>query len=733
MSAAAPRPRDNQGAPVPRYDGVAKVTGAARFASDFAVAQPAYAYLLLSDVARGRITAIDETAARRVPGVIDIITHRNRPALKPVAHFGKGGPALSSFPPLDGPDIRHAGQIVGLVLADSYEAAREAAHRVVVRTSQSKASATFGSSGLKIESRAEAQQQEDPRKGDAEAAFAAATTGIEAHYSTPIHHHNPIELFTTTASWDGDELTVHEPSQSVHALRAGLAGQLGLPLDKVRIISPYVGGGFGSKVALGHRTALVALAARQLGRPVKLVATREQGFHIAGHRQETRHHVKLGADAAGKFTAFVHDIDELTDRKDGYANGGIEAVACMYGFGSVASTARLVRADRSPPIFMRCPAELPPMFALESAIDELAAKIGIDPVELRRINDTRVNPVTGAPFTSRSLVECYAEAARAFGWSQRDPRPQSMRRGDWLIGYGCATATYPTQVMSATARVTLNPDGGARVEIASHDIGTGAYTVIQQAVAEGLAVPLDRVRVELGDSRLPPGAIAGGSVGTASSVSAIMDACARIAASLGIAGPITAGNRAAAFKASGSGPVEALGEFVPAGGESKSTAGLHQGKVDISGGPKGARAAFAFGAQFVEVHVHARTREIRVPRMTGAFAAGRIMNTRTAHSQLMGGMIWGLGSALHEVTEIDPRTARYTNTDLGEYLIPVNADCVAVDVILVPETDDGNPSGAKGIGELGNCGVAAAIANAVHHATGKRIRDLPITMDKLLA
>ncbi len=733
MSAAAPTPRANQGEPVVRYDARAKVTGEALYASDVAVKNPGYAYLVTSAIARGKITGFDDAAAKAVPGVVLVMTHLNRPAVKPATFFFAGGAGLSSTAPLAGPDVTHAGQIVALIVADSFEAAREAAHRLVVRTDAQAPAADFGSPGATSVSRAAATKEPDAKKGNALGAIASAAAKVDLKYSTPTQHHNPIELFTTTCHWEDNKLVVNEPSQGVYATRAGIAEQLGIDVDDIHLVSPYVGGGFGSKVAVGHRTALVALAAKQLGRPVKLVASRADGFSIAGYRQATEHRVRLGADKAGKFVGYQHDQSELTDRTDGYNNGGIDNVACMYAFGTVGSVGTLVQADRPPPVFMRCPAELPPMFALESAIDELAEQLGMDPVKLRQLNDTRVNPVTGSPFTSRSLNECYDEAAAKFGWAKRNPKPMSMRDGDWLIGYGCATATYPTQMMSAVARVTLYADGRAKLETAASDLGTGSYTVLQQAVADGLALPVDRVTVALGDSALPPGAISGGSVGASSTVSAIIDACTKIGATLGINGPITGENRTAAFARAGRTPVTAMGEYIPSQSKAKDTSGLYMGKVDIGGGSKGPTTQFAFGAEFVEVHVHSLTREIRVPRMVGAFAAGRILNTRTARSQLMGGMIWGLSSALHEATEIDRRDARVVNDNLGEYLVPVNADVVDVDVILVPETDTKvNPAGVKGIGELGNCGTAAAIANAVYHATGKRIRDLPIVIDKLI-
>lgn len=737
MSKPVPDPQPNMGAAIARKEARAKVTGAARFAADVPLTQPVCAYLVTSTIAKGRIVAMDEAAARAVPGVIDIMSHANRPPVQPIKHFFEGGQGLTSVPPLAGPEIAHDGQIIAMVLAEGFEAAREAAHRLAVRYEREAPSATFGSPGTVQQRTAEViKQRKDTVLGQAEAGFRRAAVVHDAEYATPTQHHNPMELFSTSAHWLGDELTVYEPSQFVYGLRTGLATQLGIAPEKIRIVNDFVGGAFGSKGAVTQRTVLVALAARTLGRPVRLVATRDQGFTISGHRHETRHRIRLGATRDGRFTAYHHDLWELNARSDAYVNGGVEDTAAMYAFPAVMSTAYMVRADRNPPIFMRSPPEVPVMFALESAIDELAVQLAMDPVALRRINDTQKNWVTGKPYTSRSLMKCYDAAGQAFGWSRRQAQPGSMRDGDWLIGWGCATATYPTQVSPAVARVRLVADGSARVEIAAHDVGTGAYTVIGQMAAEGLGIRPEQVTVVIGDSSLPPGPVSGGSCTTASACSAVKIACGQVLARLNIGATASAAQRSAAFERLRLGAVEETGNYVPPTSRSKSTAGLYKGSADITGGTNqdnAGKTMFAFGAEFVEVRVHARTREIRVPRIVGAFAAGRIMNPRTAHSQLMGGMIWGIGSALHEFTEIDHREARYVNDNLAEYLIPVNADIREVDVILVPEVDtETNPSGAKGIGELANVGTAAAIANAVYHATGRRIRELPITVDKLI-
>ena len=373
------------------------------------------------------------------------------------------------------------------------------------------------------------------------------------------------------------------------------------------------------------------------------------------------------------------------------------------------------------------------MFALESAMDEMAEKAGMDPVAFRRLNDTDKDWVTGKPYSSRSLMQCYDEASRAFGWAERDARPGSMRQGEWLVGYGCATACYPTQMGSCIARVTLRADGRARVDTAAHDVGQGAKTVIGQHAAHYLGLPEGSVEVHIGDSSLPPGPLAGGSISTASAGSAIKLAADKILARLGNAPAATPEERHAAFARLGVGEVTEIGEYVAEGTKPEQLGMLTKGIPAFSAAKMQAHTQYAFGAEFVEVHVHSRTREVRVPRMVGAFAAGRIVNPRTAHSQLMGGMIWGVSSALHEATEIDPRRASYVNSNLADYLVPVNADIGVVDIILVPEVDDKvNPAGVKGLGELGNVGTAAAVTNAIYHATGKRIRELPVRIEQLI-
>jgi xanthine dehydrogenase YagR molybdenum-binding subunit len=750
------------GASVTRVDGRLKVTGEARYASDTPLADPVYAALATSAIARGRITAIDDRPARALRGVIDVLTHLNiNGAVKTTKLFSDGGYVGSTIMPLGSDRVWHAGQIVAVVLAETFEAASDGARRLKIEYAPEDAAAGFDSDGATTVAAKDASKTyEDPEVGDAEGAFAAAPVKIDQRYSTPPQHHNPIELFTTSCAWAGGNLTVWEGSQNVTGLKNGLAEQLGIEPEKVHVVSPYIGGAFGSRGSLSQRTALIAVAAKRLDRPVKLVASRREGFTIASFRAETRHHVKLAADRDGKLQALVHEGWEVTSRPDNYKVAGTDASTRLYACPNVASKVSMVHADRQTPGFMRSPPELPYLFPLESAMDELAVALKMDPVELRRRNDTMKEPIKGLPYTSRSLMPCFDKAAAAFGWAKRNPEPGSMRDGDWIVGWGCAATMYPTQLGPATARVTLFPQGTARVQTAAHEIGNGAYTVIALTAADKLGIGIDKISVEIGDSDLPPAPVAGGSNTTASVCNVVAKACEQIRERL--ANAAVSGKDAVfsgqdpsqlvladwnlkgpngrtmplgdAIDRASNGAIEAYAENVPHGVPPEALKKLYQGHATLAGGAKMKdRIQFAFGAEFVEVRVHARTREVRAPRLVGAFAAGQIVDPLTAKSQLMGGMIWGISSALHEATEIDRLRARYTNTDLAEYLIPVNADIQETEVILVPEDDrEVNPLGIKGIGELGNVGTNAAVANAVYHATGVRVRDLPIRLEQLL-
>ena len=741
------------GRPVERIDGVAKVTGAARYASDEPVDKAAFAYLVTSSIARGRVQAFQLEAARAVPGVIDIFTHEN---IGGDAASPKGPDSKATTTSLEDDQVWHAGQIIGIVVAETYEAARESANRVLVTYAEEKPSATFDSPGVAIAAHKQ-ERGPDPKKGDAAGAFASAAVKIDQRYSTPPQHHNPIELFTTTCAWRDGKLTIFEPSQFMWGTKASVAKQLKIKPDTVQAISRYVGGAFGSK-GPNPRTQWIARVAQRIGRPVKLVPTREQGFTIATFRAETRQHVRLGASADGKLVSFFHEGWEVTSRPSPYNVAGVESTARMYACPHIDTAVNVVHADRATPGFMRAPPETPYMFALESAMDELAYELKMDPVELRRVNDTATDPVDGKPFSSRSLMQCFDQAAAQFGWSRRHASPGSVRDGDWLVGAGCATACYPTNLGPAAARVALTADGKAVVQIAGHEIGTGAYTTVAIIAAGALGLKVPDVTVQMGDSDLPPLMIAGGSNNAASASLAVAKACEQIRMRVAQAAVQTQGSvfhgvdlsslvladgmlkgasqqepLAAAVDRAGH-RIEAYAENVPEGLPSSAVADMTQGKpAMLSGAARKDVTAFAFGAHFVEVGVHHLTREVRVRRVVSAFAAGTIVNAMAAHSQFMGGAIWGLSAALHEETELDLQAARYVNSNLADYLIPVNADVPDIEIIVVPEQDEHvNALGIKGIGEIGIVGMNAAVANAVFNATGTRVRALPIRPEKLL-
>ena len=746
------------GQPALRIDGRAKVTGRAVYPSDEPLAHPAYAVLVTSGVSRGRVAGFDLAEAQAVKGVLTILTHLNvGDEVKPPA--GPMGPEQTTT--LESDRIWHDGQIIAVVVAETFEAAREAAFKVKPRYAPEPPSATFGSPGVELEDpRARDKMHEHPQIGDAEAAFGASPVRIDARYSTPTQHHNPMELFTTSCAWSDGKLTIYESSQFVRGLRAAVAKQLGMKPEDVRVISKFVGGGFGSRGSVTSRTAWIALAARRLGRPVKLAPTRDQGFTICTYRAETEQHVRLGADRSGRLAAVIHEGMEVSSRPSPYNVAGVETTGRLYASPNVLTKVTVVHADRNTPGYMRAPPETPYMFGLECAMDELAYALKMDPIELRRINDTDVDPVTHLPFTSRQLMRCFDLAAERFGWRSRNPQPASMRDGDWQVGYGCAAAAYTANIAAAATRVSLFADGRATVAMSAQDIGTGAYTVLAVTVADRLGLRVADVAVDIGDSDLPNAGLAAGSNHTATICNVVAKACedirGRIAQAAAAAGdspfhradPATlklergaltgAGGRreplTAALGRMGLGRVEAYAENLPAGAPPDGLETMrNDGMAMARGSKRPDGVGYAFGAQFVEVRVHRLTREVRAPRAVAAFAAGTIVNPVTAHSQYQGGMIWGISSALHEQTEIDRRNARYINDNFADYLTPVNADIGEAEVIFVPEEDrQVNPLGIKGIGEIGIVGMNAAVANAIFHATGVRIRDLPIRLEKLL-
>ena len=761
------------GAAPHRVEGLLKVTGRALFGADQPLPDAVHMDFALAPIARGRVTSVDDTQARRLQGVCSILTWKD---VGDAIGSGRGADGLQhsgyvsqAHPPLGSPEIHFAGQIIAAVVAETPQIAADAVQRLRFTFESSTPAGHFDSPGAEEVDAYAPLGSTSVSGGDVEAGLAAASTTVDAWYETPPQHHNPLELFQTSCAWseDGQQLTVHESSQSVRGYQHGLALQLGLAPAQVRVVAPFIGGGFGSRGRLGQNTALAALAAKRLGRPVKHVARRRDGFTLRHYRAETRHHIRLGADAEGHLVALDHRSWELTSRDDTFAGAGSDSTSRLYACPNVHTLVRNVRADRQSPGFMRSPPETPYLFAMESAMDELAHALGIDPIELRRRNETRVDSITGRPYTSRRLLECIEEGARRFGWERRDARPGSHSTGTEHVGWGYATAFYPTNISPAEAAVMLTPDLRAVAETSTHEIGTGVRTVITQTVADLLGLPLEAVEARVGDTSLPAAPISAGSSGTASICTALYLACEQLRARLAEAATSAAGDpssvlaglppddvrlsdgrlvsgdasgalsedlRTAVRRAGGGNPLVARVTSIPTGTPERNTARFWEAKPALYGGTdRSDRLQFSFGAQFVEVRIDRHTQMMSIPRMVGVFAAGRIMNRRTAWAQLNGSQIWGMSAVTHEATELDPRSARYVNRDFSEYHIPVIADVGDIQTVMLDEVDTLiNPLGIKGLGELGMTGMNAAVANAVFHATGRRLRRLPIRPGDLL-
>ncbi|MEU7990812.1 xanthine dehydrogenase family protein molybdopterin-binding subunit [Streptosporangium canum] len=686
------------GSGLDRVEGLDKVTGRARYAFEYSPRDLAYAVPVQAAVARGEIRAVDVDAVLKYPGVIAAIWYGNAPRL---ASDDGGELAV-----LQSPRVAYRGQYIGVVVAETLQDAREAAGLVRVEYAAERHDVELRADhpGLYRPEVVNPDFPADVEQGDPDAALAAAPIVVDAVYSTPAEHNNPMEPHATVAAWDGDGLTLHDSNQGASAVRDTVAALFGMPPANVRVISPHVGGGFGSKGLPHPHVVLAALAAKQVGRPVKLAVTRQQMFAVTGYRTPTIQRVRLGADTGGRLTAIVHEAFEQSSTIKEFAEQTTVPTRMMYAAPDRRTTHRLVRLDVPTPSWMRAPGETPGMFALESAMDELAIACGLDPVELRIRNEPETDPESGLPFSSRNLVACLREGARRFGWAGRDPAPGVRRRGRLLVGTGVAASTYPVYRRPSRASARAEPDGRFTVRIAAADIGTGARTVLTQIAADALRAPVDRVQVQIGDSALPAASLAGGSMGTASWGTAVVRACEALLEEL-----------------------DRRGGDLPAGGV--------EADADTSEEIRGQRrfARHAFGAQFAEVGVDVDTGETRVLRLLGVFAAGRIVNPKTARSQFVGGMTMGLSMALLEESVMDREFGDYLNHDLAQYHVAACADVRDIEALWVEEDDPHlNPMGSKGIGEIGIVGTAAAIANAVHHATGVRIRDLPIRLDKLV-
>jgi xanthine dehydrogenase YagR molybdenum-binding subunit len=678
------------GADLERIEAREKVTGAAKYAFEHHADNVAFAAAVQATIAKGEVESVDASDALAVPGVLAVLSHENAPRLRDI------DAELALF---QSNRVSYRGQLVAGVVGETLEAALAGAALVRVEYAQEThdVELRIDHPGLYKPATVMPGQATDTEEGDVDAALAAAQVTVDHVYRTPPYHNNPMEPHATLAVWSEGGVTVYDSTQAPVLVRDSVARAFGLEPERVRVVATHVGGGFGSKLRARPQTFLAVMAAQALGRPVKAALTRRQMFALTGYRTPTIQRLRLGADRQGRLTAVAHDVVEQTSTVAEFAEQTAVATRMMYAAPNRRTTHRLARLDLPTPGALRAPGECPGMFALESALDELAIAFGLDPIELRLRNEPELDPETGRRFSSRNLVACLQEGAERFGWSDRDPTPGVRREGRRLVGTGVACSTYPARRRPSRALVRVEPSGDYVVRIAAVDIGTGARTALTQIAADTLEVEVERVRVELGDTAFPPAFQAGGSMGTASWGSAVVKACREL-------------------RAGGEGRTEALADTTD----------------DIEGDEPFAR--HAFGAQFAEVSVDVDTGEVRVPRLLGVFAVGRVINSRTARAQLIGGMTMGISMALHEESLLDTRFGDYVNNDLVGYHIAACADIGELEAYWLDEDDPHlNPMGAKGVGEVGIVGTAAAIANAVHHATGKRVRTLPITLDKLLA
>jgi xanthine dehydrogenase YagR molybdenum-binding subunit len=737
------------GRPLDRIDGRAKVTGAARYAAEIPVPRLCHAVIVGATTGRGRLRIIDTVAAERADGVLAVFTHRNLPkvaAIPPLlpSLFGQAAPGQTFFPMQD-ETIHYFGQPVAVVVADTFERAQYAATLVDTAYDAEPPVVTLGD-GENL-----AYEPEKifagfipgrSARGDVAGGLAAAAGRVDATFRFAGNHHNPIEPSATTAVWDGDQLTIHDATQGVVATQRTVAAYLGIPPSRVRVIANYVGGGFGCKAMIWPHVTLAAMAAREVHRPVKLVLDREQMFTGCGHREVQEQRIELGASSEGRLTALRHHKLSLTSPFDDWAEPSLSVASQAYACANYEGVYRLIRGNTMTPTFTRGPGETSGMIALECALDELAGELGIDPLEMRLRNHAEVDPVSGNPWSSDGGRECYQRAAARFGWSGR--RPEPVRDGNWLVGTGMATAGYPVYapMQPQRARARIFVDGTAVVQAGTQDFGTGAGTAMTQVAADGLGLPVERVRFSCGDTTLPNIAAAVGSAGAGMISAAVHTAVTELRDQLigmAVADPNS--------PLHGANPGEVLVEDGrmrlrgdPSTGETYGDLLQRHFMTDAETigswyppPPNQPYGLMSFGAQFAEVGVDPELGIVRVRRMVGAFAPGRVLNAKTAHSQVMGGMIWGLGQALLEGTMPDPRDGRWANASLGEYLVAVNADAPDVEIEFVEVEDKVvNPLGVKGVGELGMVGAAAAIANAVSHATGRRIRELPIRIEHLL-
>jgi xanthine dehydrogenase YagR molybdenum-binding subunit len=733
----------NIGQPLTRRDGILKVTGGAHYAADHHPPGMLYAVLAVSSIARGRVAFLDVAAAKAHPGVVEVMTPVNRPALAQDPDE-RSTPFMFRMDVLQNDRVRYAHQPIAVVIAQTLEAATEGAALLAPRYETEPARIGLDAGKSFVPASVGVGNPAEVHHGDVAAGLAAAAKRIEATYETSAQFHNAMEPHAIVAAWDGDTLTIDTPSQGMAMAQGRIAGLLGIAPENIHIRSPFLGGGFGSKGFITGPQVLGILAARMVGRPVKLVLRREQMYGPVGHRAPTRQTLRVGADKDGKLTALAHHTKTVSSTYDDFFEPASDSSHTLYASPAIATSHEAVRVDTGTPLFMRAPGEATGSVALESAIDELAHACGMDPLAFRLKNYAEVEPISGKPFSSKALRECYRQGAERFGWERRVLAPRQMHdRDGLLVGWGVGTATFPALMFEAQAKAVLRRDGSGIMEIGAHDMGQGAWTALAQIAADSLGLDIEQVEFRSGTSDLPDGGIAGGSAHTATAGMAIHNAGADAIARL--ADLATSDQRSPLFGAGNAGVIARGGRLFRRDDQSRSEsyadilgrAGIAQieghGKSAVDPAAQASYAMHAHGAVFAEVKVDPELGQMRVTRVVGAFAAGRIINPRLVRSQLYGGMIWGISFALHEQAVMDARSGRVMNPNLGEYHIPVNADVPALDAILVEEHDSHvNALGIKGVGEIGITGTAGAVANAVWHATGVRVRKFPITLDRLI-
>jgi xanthine dehydrogenase YagR molybdenum-binding subunit len=731
------------GQPLTRRDGVLKVTGGARYAADNHPAGMLHAVLAVSSIARGRVSFLDVQAAKSHPGVVDVMTPANRPPLAEDPD-AKTNPFMFRLDLLQNDQVRYANQPIAVVIAETLEAATEGAALLSPRYDAQPARVGLDAGESFVPSAIGIGNPSEVRRGDVELGLGTASRRIDATYETPAQYHNAMEPHAIVAAWDGDKLSIDTPTQGLALAQGRIAGLFGISQEMIHIRSPFLGGGFGSKGLITGPQILGILAARLVGRPVKLVLSREQMYGPVGHRAPTRQTLRIGADGDGMLTAIDHHAKTVSSTYDDFFEPAADASHTLYASPAIATSHEAVRVDTGTPLFMRAPGEATGSIALESAIDEAAQACGMDPLAFRVKNYAEVEPMSGKPFSSKALRECYAQGAERFGWSRRPLAPRQMHdEAGLLVGWGMGTATFPALMFQAEARAVLRSDGSGLVETGAHDMGQGAWTALAQIAADGLGLELEQVEFRAGTSDLPDAGIAGGSAHTATAGMAIHNAGAAVIGKL--ADLATSDERSPLFGAGNAGVVARGGRLFRRDDERRSEshadilrrAGLTEiearGKSAADPVAQSTYAMHAHGAVFAEVKVDPDLGQIRVTRVVGAFAAGRVINPRLVRSQLFGGMIWGVSFALHERAVMDRRSGRTVNANLADYYVPVNADVPSLEALMIDEHDPHvNALGIKGVGEIGITGTGGAVANAVWHATGTRVRRFPIRIDDLV-